>query len=109
MTIWLYTERGRIERDGPFFDFEEAMSSPLWMWSLICVWIEERTAHGWIYENLRWDSGVWTSTSRGVRPAELIRPEFRISAKPIPSSPERPRIRIGDRQLVDSCAGICDA
>lgn len=87
MTLWLYTESGDIQKDGPFYSEDEAMTSPLWGLLNVCAWIEGRTGFGngfgWVYENVIWDGDQWIITSSGVRPAEPVRPEYLLEAEPL--------------------------
>lgn len=76
MTLWLYTEEDSPLVAGPFFSLEEASDSFLWEWRGVCVWIEAHTSRGWVYENACWLETHWLTTSRGCRPAEVIRPAF---------------------------------
>lgn len=82
MTVWLYTEDERPMRDGPFYSLAEAEKSHLWEWEGVCAWIEEKLAGGWLYENAKCCHGEWFTTSEGLRPAEVIRPEFLLGAVP---------------------------
>lgn len=80
MTLWLYTEDDTPMRDGPFSSEFDAAMSKLWEWLGVCIWIEQKTAQGWKYENVRWNGHAWVITSSGVRPLEPERPEFLIEA-----------------------------
>ena len=82
MTVWLYTEDESPLRDGPFDRIEDAEKSMLWEWEGVCVWIEQKLSRGWLYENAKCSHGEWFTTSEGLRPAEVIRPEFLIEAVP---------------------------
>jgi hypothetical protein len=82
MTLWLYTEDESPMRDGPFFSEVDAAMSMLWEWLGVCVWIEDKTARGCTYENVRWDGNAWVITSSGVRPLVPERPEFLLAAVP---------------------------
>jgi hypothetical protein len=86
MTLYLYTETGSPMCDGPFFSEVEMAMSSLWEWLGVCVWIEEKVADGWQYENVKWDGHSWVVTSSGVRPLAPFRPEFLLEASPLPVS-----------------------
>lgn len=69
-------------RDGPFSSEVEAAMSTLWEWLGVCVWLEDKTAAGYRYENVKWNGEAWVVTSSGVRPLEPVRPEFLLEAMP---------------------------
>lgn len=66
MMLWLYTEEESPWRDGPFFDLERAMRSPLWELPKVCAWIVDHTAAGWVFEHVKWKGDGWVITSRGA-------------------------------------------
>lgn len=77
MTLWLYTETGEPETAGPFSSFTEALDSRLWEYVGVCLWMEfYEQGEGWFYENVKWCGDHWLVTSRGLRPAEPVRPQF---------------------------------
>lgn len=80
MIAWLYTEDDEPLTDGPFFSLADVPNSFLWKFTGACLWIEEQTPRGWFYENALWTDQGWLTTSRGVRPAELVRPSFLLAA-----------------------------
>jgi hypothetical protein len=76
MNVYLYTELGYVQADGPFRSVTAATRSPLWEVPGVSVWIERKVRGGWRYENVRFTSQRgWVTSSRGLRPALLIRPE----------------------------------
>ncbi len=75
MIVYLYTERGVAQCDGPFVSFDEVVASQLFGIVGVCAWVEERIPDGWYYENCLWTGDRWLRTSIGVRPASPIRPD----------------------------------
>lgn len=80
MTVWLYTEDDDPLRDGPFESIEDAQASTLWEWQGVCLWLEMRVSSGWLYENAKCLYGEWFTTSEGLRPLEVVRPESLLEA-----------------------------
>lgn len=86
MTLYLYEEIDGGFVDGPFDAFDAVASSPRWEHAGCCLWAEAYVmGAGWFYENVKWCGDHWHVTSRGLRPAEPIRPHFLLPSSVHPS------------------------